>query len=150
MKVIVSTLMLLLVVTSGSMMTSCKKAKKTEKKLEELNATIKTGNWHISKFIDSGQDELSHFSGYTFVFGNDGILTANNGINVYVGTWEITASSLDDSEGNYHLNISFNYDNYFKDLTEDWTFLSHDDVQIVTQHISGGNGGTDYLTFNKY
>lgn len=142
--------MLLLVVTSGSMMTSCKKAKKASKKIEELNSTIKTGSWHISKFMENGQDELSHFSGYTFVFNDGGVVSANNGLNVYTGTWSITASSLDDDEGDYHLNISFNYDNYFKDLTEDWTFVSHESTHIETKHVSGGNGGTDYLNFDKY
>jgi len=37
--------------------------------------------------------------------------------------------------------------NDFEDQNEDWIFISQSFAKIELIHISGGNGGTDYLKF---
>ncbi|MEZ4988540.1 MAG: hypothetical protein R2795_26535 [Saprospiraceae bacterium] len=39
--------------------------------------------------------------------------------------------------------------NRFEELNEDWEIISQSDTRIELVHVSGGNGGTDYLTFER-
>lgn len=111
---------------------------------------VKSGTWRITKFIDSGTDETNHFTGYTFTFKTSGVINANNGTNDYNGTWSITDSnSNDDSQNDLDFNINFNLTNDFEDLNDDWDFRSQSSTKIELIDVSGGNGGTDYLTFEK-
>ncbi|MCG9910970.1 MAG: hypothetical protein MH137_06680 [Flavobacteriales bacterium] len=116
----------------------------------QVQQNVQSGTWRISSFIDSNNDETSHFSGYNFTFGASGVLTASNGANTYTGTWSITDSnSNDDSQNDLDFNINFNLSNDFEDLNDDWDFISQSAVKIELIDVSGGNGGTDYLTFEK-
>ncbi len=118
--------------------------------IEEIQSNVKTGTWMITKFIDSGTDETIHFQGYNFTFGSNGVLTASNGASSYDGTWSITDSnSSDDSPDDLDFNILFNLTNDFEDLNDDWDILARSSTKIELIDISGGNGGTDYLTFEK-
>lgn len=113
---------------------------------------VKSGNWKITKMIDSGDDETSDFNGYTFTFQNGGIISATNGAKNYAGSWQVSDSnSDDDSPEDLHLIISFSVsdDDDFDDLNEDWNYISNSSSKIELIHVSGGNGGTDYLTFEK-
>lgn len=111
---------------------------------------VQSGTWRITKFIDSDTDELNHFTGYNFTFNSSGVLNASNGTNSYDGTWSISDSnSDDDSQDDLHFNINFNLTNDFEDLNDDWNFISKSSTKIELIDVSGGNGGTDYLTFEK-
>jgi len=115
-----------------------------------IQNNVQSADWKITSFIDSGKDETNHFSNYTFTFDNTGVLTSTNGSVTYTGTWSITnGNSGDDSPGDLDFNILFNLTNDFEDLNEDWHFISQSSNKIELIHISGGNGGTDYLTFEK-
>lgn len=115
-----------------------------------LQSIVQSGTWRITKFIDSGTDETNHFTGYNFTFISSGVLNANNGTNNYDGTWSITDSnSNDDSIDDLDFNINFNLTNDFQDLNDDWDFISQSSTKIELIDVSGGNGGTDYLTFEK-
>jgi len=112
--------------------------------------TVESGTWRITKFIDSGDDETSDYNGYTFTFNSDNTLVAVNGTNTHNGTWSITDSnSGDDSLDDLHFNIFFASPADFEELTDDWDMLSRTDTKIELVDISDGNGGTDYLTFEK-
>ena len=116
----------------------------------QIQANTQTGTWRITSFIDSGTDETNNFTGYTFTFNTNGVLNANNGTNDYNGTWSITTSnSGDDSLDDLDFNINFNLTNDFQDLNDDWDFVSHSATKIELIDVSGGNGGTDTLTFEK-
>ena len=106
-----------------------------------------TGTWRITKFIDSGIDETSDFSGYNFTFKSTGVLNSSNGTNSFDGTWNISpaGSNLDDLE----LNILFNLMNDFDDLTDDWDFISQTSTKIELIDISGGGEPDDLLTFER-
>ena len=73
------------------------------------------------------------------------------------GSWSITDddddSSDDDSDGDssndIDFNIVFNAPDDFTELSDDWDIISKSDSKIELIDISGGNGGTDLLTFEK-
>jgi hypothetical protein len=116
----------------------------------QVENNVQQGTWRITKFIDSGDDETNHFTGYNFTFGSNGSLTAANGSNTFNGTWSVTDSnSNDDSPNDLEFNINFNLTNDFEALNDDWDFVSQSPTKIELIDISGGNGGTDYLTFEK-
>ena len=116
----------------------------------QIESNLESGTWKISLFEDSGKNETGHFSGYNFTFGSDGTLAAENDMNQFRGTWSISDSgSNDDSADNQEFIIFFNLSNDFEELNEDWDIITHGEVKIELIHISGGNGGTDYLTFEK-
>ena len=113
--------------------------------------TVKNGTWRITFYEDSGVNETTNFTGYNFTFGSNSVLTATNGPNTYLGTWSVTSdTSGDDSPSNdLDFNIAFASPANFEELTEDWNILEKTDTKIKLVHVSGGNGGTDYITFEK-
>lgn len=115
-----------------------------------INTAVQ-GNWRITLFNDSGNDETAHFTGYNFTFASNGTLTSSNGTNTYTGSWSITNdNSNDDSPSNdLDFNIAFSSPPNFEDLTEDWNIISYSATKMQLVHVSGGNGGTDYLTFER-
>lgn len=124
--------------------------------IQQVNNEATSGSWRITSYIDSGQDETHHFTGYSFTFNTDGTLTATNGTNTYTGVWSVTdsdSSSNDDdgssSSSDIDFNIMFSAPPKFTDLTDDWDIVSHTSSKIDLIDVSGGNGGTDTLTFEK-
>jgi len=123
--------------------------------IQETTDAVTAGQWVITKFIDSEQDETNDFNGYTFTFNDDGSLVAVNGSNTVNGSWSVTDSSSDSSDDDgsssddIDFNIFFSTPSSFEELTEDWNILSRSTIKIELIHISGGNGGTDLLTFEK-
>ena len=108
-----------------------------------LNNTIQQGAWRITYFNDSDNDQTNHYTGYTFQFISNGTVTAtNNGSNLS-GTW---SNGNDDSTAKLVLNFSVNP---FAELNDDWHVTQQTSTIIKLEHVSGGNGGTDYLTFEK-
>lgn len=113
--------------------------------------TAAQGTWRITFFEDSGDNETTNFTGYNFTFGSGNVLTATNGTNTYTGVWSVTSDdSGDDSPSNdLDFNIAFASPPNFEELTEDWNIISYTATKIQLVHVSGGNGGTDYVTFEK-
>ena len=70
---------------------------------------------------------------------------------MYTGTWSVTnsSSSSSSSSDDIDFNILFNSPPNFEELSEDWDIISHTSAKIELIHVSGGNGGTDYLTFER-
>jgi hypothetical protein len=115
--------------------------------------TATQGTWRITSYIEDANDETNHFTGYNFTFGNSGALTASNGSNTYAGAWSVTDSNNsndDDSPGSdVDFNINFASPADFEDLSDDWDIQERTATKIKLVDVSGGNGGTDYLTFEK-
>ena len=112
---------------------------------------VQAGAWRITSFIDSGKDETSHLTGYSFTFDSNGTITSTNSSVTYSGTWSITDNNSNDDSPNSDVdfNIFFNLTNNFEDLSEDWQIVSQSSTRIELIHVSGGNGGTDALTFER-
>jgi hypothetical protein len=113
--------------------------------------TANQGTWKVTSYVDSGNDETNHFTGYNFTFAAANVLTASNGTNTYTGSWSVTSddSNDDNPSGDIDFNIAFASPADFADLTEDWNIVSYNSNTISLIHISGGNGGTDTLVFTK-
>lgn len=111
---------------------------------------VTTGTWRVSLYNDSGSVKTYLYTSYDFKFGSDGILTANSSSDVSTGTWSVTDSNTsDDTLEDLDFNIAFATPVSFVDLTDDWSIVSQTTTKIELTSVSGGNGGTDYLTFEK-
>lgn len=111
--------------------------------------TVQSGTWRITLFDDSGTIKTTNFTGVNFTFGNNNVLTAT-GSSTVTGIWSITDSnSNDDTLNDLHFNIAFSSPANYMDLSDDWDIIERTDTKIRLQDVSGGNGGTDYLTFEK-
>ena len=108
------------------------------------SSTVQQGKWKVTLFNDSGRDETSHFAGYEFGFNANGTVRAQKGSTTVNGTW---STGGDDSQNKLILN--FGSTTPFDELNEDWRILERTSSKIRLQHVSGGNGGTDLLTFEK-
>jgi hypothetical protein len=114
--------------------------------------TVTSGTWRITLYEDNGVNETNNYANYIFTFNSNGVLTAANTTS-YNGTWSVTASnSNDDSQDDLDFNIAFLApapNAFTDDLTDDWDIVSYTATRIQLIDVSGGNGGTDYLTFEK-
>ena len=114
--------------------------------------TVTSGTWRITLYEDNGVNETNNYANYIFTFNSNGVLTAVN-TTTYNGTWSVTASnSNDDSQDDLDFNIAFLApapSAFTDDLTDDWDIISYIANKIQLIDVSGGNGGTDYLTFEK-
>lgn len=120
----------------------------------EIEDNVKKGTWRITKFMDDGDDESNHFTGYNFTFGDNNVLTASNTVNTYTGTWIVSDGdsdddSDDDSQDDLDFNIFFAGPDDFKELSDDWDLISQSSTKIELIDVSDENGGADYLTFEK-
>jgi hypothetical protein len=118
----------------------------SQAKVLQTKKIAQGSEWRVTYFLDSDQDETSNFNEFTFAFGTNGEVTATNGISSYTGSWSITS---DGSSEDIDFNITFLTPPNFEELTEDWQIISINDTRIELTHVSGGNGGTDFLTFEK-
>ena len=120
-----------------------------------INA-VSDGTWRVTYYYDTDSEETNQFAGYNFTFGDNHVLTADNGTNTYTGSWSVTNSSNssrsgddDDDDNDVDFNIAFTSPSNFAELTDDWHIISYSATRIELIDVSGGNGGTDYLTFEK-
>ncbi len=115
---------------------------------------MKSGTWRVTSYTEDGNDETNHFTNYNFDFNENGVVVAVNGTNTYSGIWSVTDSNSSDDDDNgsnddIDFNIGFSSPADFADLTDDWDVESSTGTKITLVDISGGNGGTDYLVFEK-
>lgn len=133
-------ILMALILTAG--LAGCTKESASDP--QGVSANLNDGSWKITYFWDSDHDETDHFSGYSFTFGDNSILTATSGSGTVTGTW---SSITDDSQ--LKLNILFAAPPDFAELSDDWHIVESTDKKIRLEDVSGGGGGTDFLTFEK-
>ena len=111
----------------------------------EIASTLADGQWIVTLYKENDVVQTSNYSCYNFTFGTDGALSATNGSTTQLGDW----SSYIDS-GYTKLDLMFTaVDGPFEEISEDWRVISRTTTKIELKHISGGDGSTDYLTFEK-
>lgn len=113
--------------------------------------TVNQGTWRVTLYNDSGTVKTSNFTGFNFTFGAGNVLSAVNGSTTYNGSWSVTSGdSNDDNPSNdLDFNIAFTTPANFAELTDDWDIVTYSASKIELRDVSGGNGGTDLLTFQK-
>ena len=119
---------------------------------QQTQNTAQSGSWKITYFFDSDQNETNHFNGFTFTFNENGSLVGVNGSTTITGTWSVTDSNSSDDDGgssDVDFNIFFASPPDFEELSDDWDIISVTNSKIELTDVSGGNGGTDFLTFEK-
>lgn len=121
----------------------------TNPSVNDVINTVSSGTWRITSYLDSGQDETADFAGYNFTFGASNVLTVTNGTNNYSGIWSVTND--DDSANDLDFDILFSAPatQPFVDLSDDWDVMERTATKVRLRDLSGGNGDTDYLTFEK-
>ncbi|MBF6608836.1 MAG: hypothetical protein ITG00_08875 [Flavobacterium sp.] len=118
----------------------------------QVSNTVTSGTWRITSFIEDGNDETNHFTGYDFTFNLNGELTATNGTDTHAGSWDLTTENSNDdspSGSDIDFEIMFAAPPEFTDLNEDWDILQRTDTRLTLRHTSGGDGSIDHLVFDK-
>jgi hypothetical protein len=118
---------------------SCSKSNDDNPSNSSANKTDQVkGNWSVTYYFDSGKDETSDYSGYTFDFASSGVLTAMNGQSSYSGTWRIGDSSSDDDSSSNKLVISITGNKYMDDLQDDWLIvkITDSEIRLMDDNIS--------------
>ena len=117
---------------------------------KQIESDMENGDWRITNFNEDGNDKTQNFNGYVFKFNSDGSISVSNVTSNYSGLCGMNDFNLDDdSQNNLHFNILFYEANNFLELNDDWEVISHSETKLLLQDISGGNGGIDFLTFEK-
>ncbi|MCH7680342.1 hypothetical protein IID10_13430, partial [candidate division KSB1 bacterium] len=102
---------------------------------------LSDGLWSVASYTDDGIDETTDYNGYQINFDANGTVIADNGTSIN-GTWSV------ENSGNI-LVLNFGNSIPFDEFNDDWDVISVSNTQVVLQDVSGGNGGTDILTFEK-
>ena len=114
------------------------------------NSNVKdqvTGDWIVTYYFDSGKDETSDYSGYSFKFATDGTLTATHSTGTYTGTWRIGDSSSDDDSSSNRFVITINGNKRMDDLQDDWVVVKISDTEI---HLQDDNpASAEEIRFGK-
>lgn len=105
------------------------------------NSNPSDGTWRVTLFTDSGNDETSDFSGYTFVFGTGGVLTVSGGSSK-TGAWSKTSSDF-----NIDLGEKSDSNKPLGELTDNWDIISVSDTEIKLQDDNPASA--EFLTFKK-
>lgn len=107
----------------------------------DFTTVLASGSWKITYFFDD-VDETTNYNSYNFVFNPNGTSIAS-GNQVINGTWNAYLDS-----GTQKLNILFD-GLTLDEIEDDWNVIEYTSTIIRLKNVSGGNGGTDYLTFTK-
>jgi hypothetical protein len=143
MKTLTKNLTVLLL--AAVMLTSCKKNDDNSNPSSSgISSTVQQGSWRVSLFQEDSVVETSLFNAYAFTFQSNGNITANKGSNTVTGTW-----SAENDDNTSKITIDFGTISPFEELNEDWDILEQNASIIRLKHTSGGNGGVDYLNFEK-
>jgi hypothetical protein len=129
---------------------ACSEDNSSSNSKSDVVNTATSGIWRITYFYDTDSDETANFTGYAFTFGASDVLTATKGSTTQTGIWSVSDSnSNDDSIDDLHFNIAFTIPPDFEELSDDWDIIEYTSTKIRLVDVSGGSGGTDYLTFEK-
>lgn len=122
-----------------------------QQQINTIVAAMQQGNWRVTTFVGRTGDETVHFSDYNFTFGATGTLTAVNESTTVTGMWSVSDSDSTDDEpgGDIDFNIGFSAPANFVHLSDDWDISERNANRISLIDVSGGNGETKILVFEK-
>ncbi len=129
--------LILIGILSVMLFTSCSKDTP-----EVVQKNLESGDWKITYFYDKDHEETSDYTGYTFVFNDDGTLDATSSSGTIKGTW---STGNDDSMD--RLYITFSNPDKLVEISDDWVIVSQSSDKIELKDDS--DSGTELLTFEK-
>jgi len=109
-----------------------------------LAEIIVDGNWIVVNYNDSGIDETANYTGFNFTFNQDGTVVATNGTETINGTWE---DVIDGEIQKLILDMGLTVP--FDEFNDDWDVEVFTETRIELKDVSGGDGTTDTLVFEK-
>ncbi len=115
--------------------------------IEMIKAAVGTGEWKITRYADDENEETSDYTGFVFSFNSNGVLVATDGNTALSGAWSVTDSEKSDDDVDF--NLFFAAPDAFEELSDDWDIQKYSNTKIELVDVSGGDGGTDHLTFEK-
>lgn len=127
------------IIISSPLIISCSK-----ENITNVASYVTKGTWRVTLYQENGVSKLYYFSNYDFIFSNSTV-TATRNASTVTGTF---STKYDDSKNKLVLN--FGNTSPFNQLNDDWEILEESETKIRMQDVSGGNGGTDLLTLEKY
>ena len=125
-------------------LSACKDNSNSPSDTMTINQNITAGNWIITYYWDDDKDETSDYSGYEFKFDANGQAVVLGNSTTITGTW---SSGTDDSQ--LKLYLIFASPKLFEDISDDWHIIEQSSTKIRLGDESGGDGSTDYLTFER-
>ena len=139
-------------IASILLLSACSKWQSNQKQINKISTD---GTWVVSSYLDDGDDETSDFTTFRLTFLENGTLNAtdllSSSANPYSGSWSVTDSNSNDDDNldDLDFNINFNVSNKLDELSDDWDIISYTETEIKLIDVSGGGGGTDYLTLTN-
>ena len=109
---------------------------------EVVQNNLEKGDWKITYYYDKDHEETSDYTGYNFVFNDDGTLDTTSTSGTVTGTW---STGNDDSMD--RLYITFSNPDKFVEISDDWVIVSQSSDKIELKDDS--DSGTELLTFEK-
>lgn len=138
-------ILITLLIMTAIAASSCSKDDDSPADPSQTQDNVQSGTWRVTLYNDSGENRTSWFEGFSFTFNSNGSLTAVNGTVTQNGTYSVYRDS-----GDTKFDITFQAANGpFEEISEDWRVITQSAGKIELINVSGGNGGTDYLTFEK-
>jgi len=123
---------------------SCKKNDTATSNTLPTSTVVTQGTWKVTYYNNSGANETTNYTGYSFIFVSGGSVSAISGSLVTNGTWN---SYNDDSQNKLYINLGSTPP--LSKLKADWHIIEKTSVLIRLEDVSGGSSATDYLTFEK-
>lgn len=128
--------------------------------VQELTTITTSGTWRVASYVEDGEDETHHFTGYSFTFNSNGTVAAVNGDTTINGTWAISDDDDDDDDdddgllSSHDFIIAFNVDDDsdFDDLNDDWDIESYTNNRISLlddDDDDDDDDDTEILVFEK-
>lgn len=109
-----------------------------------LVQALTSGVWYITYFFDD-TDQSTDFTDFEFDFASDGTATATDLSGTTNGSWSTSAGD----ETPLELNLNFGTSIPLDEIAEDWDVLEVTNDIIRLKDLSGGDGSTDFLTFER-
>ncbi|MBM1106154.1 hypothetical protein JQC67_08405 [Aurantibacter crassamenti] len=146
---LVAIIALLLVSNSCEKNEDIKEEKVTSADIIDIKAVVMAGDWKLSYYFDSVNDQTSDFEAYTFNFNEGGTLGATDGNSSLSGAWQIKTVSTDDETDEVNFKIHFSSSELLEKLSEDWQVKKYTDTKIELEHTNSEDAEVILLTFEK-
>lgn len=106
-----------------------------------LATTLTSGTWSVISYIDKGEDKTTLFAAYAFTFNSDGTVQATDDTPVN-GSWIET-------DGGSELTLDFGLNVPLDEFNDSWDVIQLSDTRVELRDVSGGDGQTSTLIFEK-